>query len=61
MSVTEADEKLEAAREHMQIALINLRAVVEDRIWGFDEFSDEAKERHRKALKKLRRAQEVLG
>lgn len=54
MSVrTTADEKLDEVRNHITAALKAMDEVVIQRCWGWDDFNDEARARHRQLFRDL--------
>lgn len=57
---TDADKNLDDAKRETRIAIERLRSIVENECWGVDDLNVETKERLRKALKKLRRAYELM-
>ena len=47
--VTTADEKIYSAKEHIKGAIDDLTKIFVDEVWGSDEFSQEYREKYRKA------------
>lgn len=61
MSVkTEADERVETARDKVQEALSALSPVIAKDVWGWDEFSDERRSELRKAFQLILEVSDLL-
>lgn len=61
MSVrTEADEKLDETRDHLNHAIESLSEIVVDRCWGWDQFNDEYQEKLQQTLNALLKIRQDL-
>ena len=57
---TLADEKIDSAEDHIINALKDMSDVCIDRVSGWDEYSDIAKEKYNTILKKLMEIRELF-
>lgn len=54
MSVrTTLDEKVDSIKEHVDCAVRDIRDIVIDKCWGYEELSDEGKKKYNKLLIEL--------
>jgi len=61
MSVrTSADEKRDEAKEHIKDALKCLTEVTDDETWGYEDYSDDYKDKLEESINLLRKIKRML-